>query len=113
PGSRASRRTTSRGGPRVCRAARRAGPKATRRGPAAQACAARTARTPPASNARARAWGDSQHGARDHELLDLRGPLVDLGDLRVAEGALHLVLLHEAVAAVDLNRVRGYLHRGL
>src|SRR5439155_1722555 len=45
----------------------------------------------------------SQHVARDHELLDLRGALVELRDLRVAEGTLHLVLLDEAIAAAILN----------
>src|SRR5512145_2703908 len=55
----------------------------------------------------------SQEGARDHELLDLGGALVELRDLRVAEGALDLVVLDEAIAAVHLDRVRGDLHRGL
>src|SRR5437870_10064950 len=55
----------------------------------------------------------SQYVARDHELLDLGGSLVELRDLRVAEGALHLVLLDEAIAAVDLDCVRGHLHRRL
>src|SRR5687768_14791452 len=47
---------------------------------------------------------------RDDQLLDLRGALVDMGDLGVAKIALHLVLLDEAVAAVNLNGVGGHLH---
>src|SRR5712692_3208251 len=46
----------------------------------------------------------------DDELLDLRGALVDLGDLRVPEVPLDLVLLDEAVAAVDLHGVRRDAH---
>src|SRR6185436_15987907 len=43
----------------------------------------------------------------DHHLLDLAGPLVDLGDAGVAEVALDVVLLGVAVAAVDLERLVG------
>src|SRR5215813_12561013 len=46
----------------------------------------------------------------DDELLDLRGPLVELGDLGVAEVPLHGVFRDEAVAAVDLDGVRGHTH---
>src|SRR5262249_52851160 len=53
-----------------------------------------------------------QQMARDDELLDLRRALVDLRDLGVAEVSLDVVLLDEAVAAVDLHRVRGHPHRG-
>src|SRR5215470_19654412 len=42
------------------------------------------------------------------KLLDLRRALVDLRDLGVAEVSLDLVLLDEAVAPVDLHRVRGH-----
>src|SRR5918999_1994989 len=42
----------------------------------------------------------------DHEPLDLRGALVDLEQLRVAHELLDGVLLHVAVAAEDLDRVR-------
>src|SRR5262245_30691873 len=49
----------------------------------------------------------------DDELLDLRRALVDLRDLGVAEVSLDLVLLDEAVAAVDLHRVRGHPHGGV
>ena len=45
-----------------------------------------------------------QDPARDHEPLDLARPLPDLGELRVAQEALDLVLLDVAVAAVDLDR---------
>ena len=48
---------------------------------------------------------------RDHLALDLVGALVDLGDLRVAHHLLDRVLLHVAVAAEDLHRVRGDAHR--
>src|SRR5436309_15327183 len=51
-----------------------------------------------------------EHLERDHELLDLRRALVDLRDLRVAEGALDLGLADEAEAAVDLHGVGGDLH---
>src|SRR6188474_1886545 len=48
---------------------------------------------------------------RDHEPLDLRGALVDLEQLRVAHELLDRVLLDVAVAAEDLDRVGGHLHR--
>src|SRR3954452_19993530 len=44
---------------------------------------------------------------RDHEPLDLRRPLVDLGDLGVAVVALGRELLRVAVAAEDLDRLAG------
>ena len=47
---------------------------------------------------------------REHQALDLVGPLHDLQDLGVAEELLHQVILHVAVAAVDLHRVGGDLH---
>src|SRR5689334_2400516 len=50
---------------------------------------------------------------RDHDPLDLARPLVDLGDLRLAEEALDRVLLHVAVAAEDLHRLVGDVHRRL
>src|SRR5215207_9435074 len=46
----------------------------------------------------------------DHQPLDLRGPLVELHDLRVAHQLLDRVLLDEAVPAVDLDRVNRDLH---
>src|SRR6185437_11284880 len=52
-----------------------------------------------------------QRFARDDETLDLRGALVQLHDLGIAEQLLHGVLLDEAVAAVDLDGVGGDLHR--
>src|SRR5690242_19403635 len=54
-----------------------------------------------------------QRLARDDQALDLRGALVELHDLRVAHELLDLVLLDEAVAAEDLHRVGGDLHRGV
>ena len=51
--------------------------------------------------------GDGE--ARDDHALDLRGALVDLEDLGVAHQLLHRVLGVEAVAAKDLNSVRGAL----
>src|SRR5262249_5696093 len=51
--------------------------------------------------------------AGDHETLDLRGALVDLEQLGVAHQLLDRVLLDVAVAAEDLHRVRGDLHRGV
>src|SRR5205814_3528557 len=49
--------------------------------------------------------------SRDHEPLDLRGPLVDLEQLRVAHQLLDGVLLDVAVTAEHLHRVRRHLHR--
>src|SRR5581483_12353216 len=49
----------------------------------------------------------------DHEPLDLGGPLVDLGDLRVAEEPFHRIVLDVPVAAVDLDGVGGDAHRAL
>src|SRR5580765_450173 len=46
----------------------------------------------------------------DDEPLDLRRPLVDLEELRVAHQLLDRVLLHVAVAAEDLHRVRRHFH---
>ena len=51
--------------------------------------------------------------ARDHEPLDLARALVDLGDLRVAVVALDRELLRVAVAAEDLDRLRGLAPRHL
>src|SRR5207244_4069396 len=51
-----------------------------------------------------------QQLTRDHEPLDLRGPLVDLEQLRVAHQLLDRVLLDVAVAAEDLHRVGRHLH---
>src|SRR5919106_4558596 len=48
--------------------------------------------------------------AGDHELLDLRGALVKLRDLGVAEVPLDLVVLDEPIAAVDLDSVGRHLH---
>src|SRR4051794_13120029 len=42
-----------------------------------------------------------------HQPLDLAGPLVDLGDLRVAEVALDREVGEVAVAAEDLHRLLG------
>src|SRR5437667_650436 len=50
---------------------------------------------------------------RDGELLDLRRPPAQLHQLRVAGEALHLVLLHVAVAAEDVDRLHGDLGRRL
>src|SRR6188472_272614 len=47
----------------------------------------------------------------DDQPLDLRGPLVDLEQLRVAHQLLDRVLLDVAVAAEDLDGVGGDLHR--
>src|SRR6478672_9030887 len=49
-----------------------------------------------------------EHPVGDHHLLDLAGPLVDLGDAGVAEVALDVVFLGVAVAAVDLQRLVGH-----
>src|SRR5450631_325712 len=54
----------------------------------------------------------AQELARDHHLLDLVGPLADLGELGVTQVALDVELARVAVAAVDLDgRVAG-AHRG-
>src|SRR3954468_10089929 len=47
----------------------------------------------------------AQERPRDHEPLDLRRPLVDLGDLGIAVVALGRELLRVAVAAEDLDRL--------
>src|ERR1700729_2730395 len=54
-----------------------------------------------------------QRFACDHKTLNLRGALVQLHDLGVAEELLDGVLLDEAIATVDLNRVGRDLHRGV
>src|SRR5207244_8141174 len=51
--------------------------------------------------------------ARDRQLLDLRRPAAQLHQLGVARQALHLVLLHVAVAAEDVDRLHGDLARRL
>src|SRR5947208_11272185 len=51
--------------------------------------------------------------ARDRQLLDLRRPAPQLHQLRVAGEALHLVLLHVAVAAEDVDRLHGDVGRCL
>ena len=51
--------------------------------------------------------------ARDHDALDLRRAFVDLGDLRVAEQPLDRIVLHVAVSAEDLDRLRRHPHRRL
>src|ERR671936_2738877 len=51
--------------------------------------------------------------ARDGQLLDLGRPAAQLHELRVAREALHLVLLHVAVAAEDVDRLHGDLRRRL
>src|SRR5207249_4121372 len=51
--------------------------------------------------------------ARDRQLLDLGRPAAELHELRVARQALHLVLLHVAVAAEDVDRLHGDLGRRL
>src|SRR2546426_6303277 len=51
--------------------------------------------------------------ARDRQLLDLRRPAAELHELRVARQALHLVLLHVAVAAQDVDRLERDLRRCL
>src|SRR4051794_24431687 len=53
----------------------------------------------------------SQEAAGDHYPLHLVGSLVDLGDLGVAEVALHRELLDVAVATEKLDAVGGHLHR--
>src|SRR6476661_9386377 len=51
--------------------------------------------------------------SRDHDSLDLRRPFVDLRDLGIAEIALDGVVLHVAVAAEQLDRLRRDPHRRL
>src|SRR5882724_11378622 len=51
--------------------------------------------------------------ARNRQLLDFRRPAAQLHQLRVAGEALHLVLLHVAVAAEDVDRLHGDLGRRL
>src|SRR3712207_7127020 len=49
-------------------------------------------------------------GAGDHHALDLVGALEDLHDLRLAHVALHREVPGVAVAAEDLDGIRGHLH---
>src|SRR5207247_4624080 len=49
--------------------------------------------------------------ARDRQLLDLGRPAPQLHELRVPREPLHLVLLHVAVAAEDVDRLHGDLGR--
>src|SRR5437773_10986715 len=91
---RASRQATSPRGSRACSRARWEVPRASRTAPGAPC----------------RSCVPSQHLTGDDELMGLRGPLVDLRDLRVAEKALHLLLVRVAVAAVDLNGVGRHFH---
>src|SRR4029453_6812015 len=51
--------------------------------------------------------------ARDHEPLNLRRPLIDLEQLRVAHELLDRVLLDVAVTPEDLDGVGRDLHRGV
>src|SRR5262245_25181082 len=46
----------------------------------------------------------------DDQALDLARALADRAELAVAQVALDRVVLHEAVATVDLDRVEGDLH---
>src|SRR3954447_366485 len=51
-----------------------------------------------------------QNLPRDHDPLDLAGPLTDLADLGVAHHPLHRILVGVAVAAEDLHRLGGGPH---
>ena len=55
-------------------------------------------------------YGLAEQPAGDDQLLDLVGPLVDLGDLGVPHHTLHMVALHVAVAAQHLDALGGDLH---
>ena len=55
----------------------------------------------------------AEQGPRDDESLDLLGPLVELGDLRVAHHPLDRELVDVAVAAQDLDGVGRDPHRGV
>src|SRR5216683_7759251 len=50
----------------------------------------------------------SEQCVGDDHALDLAGPLVDLGDARVAEVTLHVELLRVAHPAVDLDGLVGH-----
>src|SRR5882724_1564433 len=54
-----------------------------------------------------------QQLASDYHSLNLIRPFDDLPDLRLAHQSLNRIILARAVAAVDLNRVGGYLHRAV
>jgi hypothetical protein len=53
----------------------------------------------------------AQEIPRDDEALDLLGPLVQLGDLRIAHHPLDRVVRRVAVATEDLDRVSRHGHR--
>src|ERR1700757_5047905 len=55
----------------------------------------------------------SQYLTGDYQPLDLGSPLVNFGNLRVAEKPLHFEFLGIAIAAMDLHRFGRGLHRGL
>src|ERR1019366_739199 len=55
----------------------------------------------------------SQQGLRDDDALNLVGPLVDLGDLRIAEVALDREVLRVPVATEQLDRVDRHAHCGV
>src|ERR1019366_2545488 len=57
-----------------------------------------------------RANDSGEQPPRDDHALDLGGALHDLEHLGVAEGAGHRVLAHDAVAAMDLDRLVRRLH---
>src|SRR5688500_19035253 len=57
--------------------------------------------------------GVSVQSARDHDSLDLRRALINLGDFRIAHKALHRIILDVAISAEDLHRLRRHPHRRL
>src|SRR5438093_1016694 len=61
----------------------------------------------------ARARSGAGGGPRDHDALDLGGPLEDRVDLGVPVPLLHREVLDVAVAAEDLDGLLGHRHRGL
>ena len=106
--ARRRRRRPRRAGRPSRRAARRRGSSRPRRRPACRS--GRGARARRACGSRGHgfgALGEAEHGAGDHEPLDLARALVDLRDLRVAEVALDRELGRVAVAAEDLDRLAG------
>src|SRR6476646_7972693 len=60
----------------------------------------------PLGDAKPKAASGPQQTSDEHP-LDLGGAFLDLVDLDVAPVARHWVVLHEAVSAVDLDRVIG------
>src|SRR5687767_9850175 len=71
------------------------------------------ARGSPASTPSARSVVAGKQLSRNHQPLDLAGAFANGGELDVAEVLFRGIVLHEAVAAEDLDAVLGHADRDL